>query len=406
MQTYTIVGSGYRGLYMFGKRLVSEVYQDKVQLAGVCDPNRKRAEHFARECGGIPVYTDYIEMLETARLDVVIVSTIDAVHDEYIVEALDRGIQVISEKPMTIDARRSRRIQEAEARNGIDVKVVFNMRYMPLQRAIKELVASGKLGELKLVNMEWYLDDTHGEDYFRRWHRQMKNSGGLLIHKSTHHFDLINWWLDDPPQAVQANGDLVFYGANRPYQGTRCKGCPHKDICEFYWDIEADPVYKQMYVDTESEDGYIRDACVFGDDIDIYDTMSVQVKYERGAMLNYSLVAYNPYEGWHLSIIGTEGRLEVDQFTSGPRAGEGEDQIVFYGRDGSHEVITVPKLEGSHGGSDDLLLKDLVEGRTDSDPLGQQATSTDGVYSLIIGAAANEAITSRDRVGIEEFLSV
>ena len=106
------------------------------------------------------------------------------------------------------------------------------------------------------------------------------------------------------------------------------------------------------------------------------------------------------------SQILIEGRLEVDQFTSGPRAGEGEDQIVFYGRDGSHEVITVPKLEGSHGGSDDLLLKDLVEGRTDSDPLGQQATSTDGVYSLIIGAAANEAITSRDRVGIEEFLSV
>ena len=404
MKRYAIVGSGYRGLYMFGKRLSSETYKQSVDLVGVCDPNRKRAEFFSAESGGTPVYTDYKVMLDTAKPDVVIVSTIDAVHDEYIVKALERGIQVISEKPMTIDPARSRRIQEAEKRTGINVKVVFNMRYMPLQRKIKEVIASGRIGEVQAVNMEWYLDTRHGADYFRRWHRHMDKSGGLLVHKSTHHFDLINWWLDDRPQSVQANGDLVFYGPNRDYQGVRCQGCPHQDKCEFYWDITSDPIYEGMYHQTESEDGYIRDGCVFGDDIDIYDTMAVQVEYEKGAMLNYSLIAYSPYEGWHLSITGKEGRLEVNEFLSGPRSAESSDRIMFYGRDGSHEVIEIPKLEGSHGGSDDLLLSDLVFGRTTADELGQQATSQDGVYSLIIGSAANQAIKTRERVNIAAYL--
>ena len=58
------------------------------------------------------------------------------------------------------------------------------------------------------MHFEWALDTVHGADYFRRWHRDKKNSGGLLVHKSSHHFDLVNWWIGDVPARVYARGGL------------------------------------------------------------------------------------------------------------------------------------------------------------------------------------------------------
>src|SRR5699024_9582512 len=110
-----------------------------------------------------------------------------------------------------------------------------------------------------------------GAEYFRRWHRHMKNSGGLLVHKSTHHFDLVNWWLEDEPDEVNAFGTRSYFGPNRENRGERCLTCDFKDTCEQYFDIEANEMVREYYYDNEQEDGYIRDKCVFGDDIDIYD---------------------------------------------------------------------------------------------------------------------------------------
>lgn len=404
MKTCVIVGSGYRGLYMFGQRLVSDPYKNMIHLTACCDINRLRAEHFARECGGLDVYTDFDRMLDEQKPDIVIVTTVDAVHDEYIVRALDRGCDVISEKPMTVNAEKAKSIQDAELRSGKSVKVVFNMRYMPLQQRIKELLAEGAVGEIYSVDLEWSLDRAHGADYFRRWHAQMEKSGGLLIHKSTHHFDLINWWLNDEPDNVYASGDLRFYGPNREERGDKCRSCAYKDSCEFFWDITADPVYRDMYLNTESEDGYIRDNCVFRDSIDIYDTMKVQVQYKGGALLNYSLVAYSPFEGWHLNITGSKGRLEVNQVYSGPFLNPDYSEIFLYPVDGEREIVQVPNLAGSHGGGDDRLLMDML---TDGgeDTLGQKATSRDGVYSLIIGAAANRSIEQRVPINIDALIA-
>ena len=64
------------------------------------------------------------------------------------------------------------------------------------------------IGEVKAVHFEWMLSTYHGADYFRRWHRDKRNSGGLLVHKSTHHFDLVNFWLNDKPKTVFAFGDF------------------------------------------------------------------------------------------------------------------------------------------------------------------------------------------------------
>src|SRR6185436_18778328 len=90
------------------------------------------------------------------------------------------------------------------------VRVAFNYRYNPLHEAFKNEL--GELGEIGSVHFEWLLDVRHGADYFRRWHRDKANSGRVLVHKATHHFDLVNWWLGAVPERVYAEGRLFFYG--------------------------------------------------------------------------------------------------------------------------------------------------------------------------------------------------
>jgi len=141
-------------------------------------------------------------MLEREKVDTVVVSTIDRTHDEYIVAALHAGCDVVTEKPMTTDADRCRRILDAQAETGRAVTVTFNYRYNPVHAKVREVIADGAIGEIGSVHFEWLLDTRRGADYFRRWHRDKTNSGGLMVHKATHHFDLVNWWIASSPHVV------------------------------------------------------------------------------------------------------------------------------------------------------------------------------------------------------------
>ncbi|MFC5653322.1 Gfo/Idh/MocA family protein [Paenibacillus solisilvae] len=402
MKKYAIVGTGSRALHMFAKPMFTEL-KDDVQLVGVYDINLLRAKLFSQECGDVPVYPDFDKMLKEGEPDTVIVATVDQFHHEYIIRALNAGCDVISEKPLTTDAEKCRAILEAEQRTGRKVAVTFNCRYIPYVARIKELIKEGAVGDILSIHFEWNLDTRHGADYYRRWHRSMANSGGLLIHKATHHFDMLNWWLEEDPEEINAFGSRRFYGPTRENRGERCLTCSHSDSCEFYFDITADEFAKTHYYEVEAADGYIRDQCVFGDDIDIYDTMAVNVRYSGGALLTYSLNAHSPYEGWKVSINGSLGKIEAQDIHSGLQADEPTRWIQVYNRKGEQLSYAIEKSGGAHGGGDERLRRMIFVGDV-ADPLGQQAGTHAGAMSMLIGAAANLSIVSGKPVTIKELL--
>ncbi|GAB3855181.1 Gfo/Idh/MocA family protein [Dactylosporangium cerinum] len=222
---YAIVGTGSRA-EMFTRALTGP-HRDTCALVALADPEPHRlAVHNARLPAPVPTYpaTEFRRMLHEEKVDVAIVTTVDRVHDEYIVAALEAGCDVLTEKPMTVDAQRCARILDAVRRTGRRVRVTFNYRYNPFHETFKRLIADGEIGEVGSVHFEWLLDVRHGADYFRRWHRAKANSGGLLVHKSGHHFDLVNWWLDDDPAEVYAQGRLFFYGSQEPAPPRRRSG--------------------------------------------------------------------------------------------------------------------------------------------------------------------------------------
>lgn len=405
MKRYVLVGASGRALGMFAEPLIND-FSDVAKIVGIFDINKVRAEYIQKHTDpNIPVYTDYDKMMIETKPDAAIITTVDRFHHEYIVKSLEYGCDAITEKPMTIDAEKCNEILDAEKRTGKKVIVTFNYRYTPFVTRIKELIREGIIGKILSVDFEYLLDTSHGADYFRRWHRKLENSGGLLVHKSTHHFDLVNWWIEEEPEEIYANGNLRFYGPTREERGERCSNCQYTKTCEFAVKYHEDPFLNDFYFKAEKEDGYFRDRCVFDDEINIYDSMSVTVKYDKGTLLTYSLIAYSPYEGWKVSINGTDGRLEASEYHSGHKAGDPVYQIQVFNR--KNEIVTydVPKASGGHGGGDGRLLEMIFRGNL-PDPLSHFADSYDGVKSIMIGICANKSIKENKMFRLKDLLKL
>ncbi|MCG8608878.1 Gfo/Idh/MocA family oxidoreductase, partial [bacterium] len=359
LKKYALVGCGHRGLNMYCLPIVNQ-YSDVASLVGLCDINQHRMDYVNRQiAANVPTFKNFEEMLEDTRPDTVIVASKDSTHHEFIVRSLESGCDVVTEKPMTIDEKKCRHILDTERKTGKTVTVAFNYRYAPRNTKIKELLSENAIGKVLSIDFHWYLDTTHGANYFRRWHRASKDSGSLLVHKATHHFDLVNWYLDDEPEEVFAHGRLGFYGPTRQERGERCLDCEYKDSCFFYLDLKADDEIRELYLNAESEDGYIRDRCVFSDEIDIYDSMVLSVCYQKGALMSYSLNAFMPYEGFRIAFNGTMGRLEATIFEDGPWPTLPEETLHLTPISGEPKVIKCDRIEGGHAGGDARLLEDI-----------------------------------------------
>ncbi len=416
-----LVGTGVRGTSFWGKRLVDQ-YDDILEFVGLCDINPGRLE-YAKEYMGVscPTYTDFEKMVNEVSPNLVIVTTVDATHHEYIIKGLDMGCDVLTEKPMTTDEEKCQAILDAERRNNRKLIVGFNYRWSPYMTKVKELLMEGAIGDLTSVDFHWYLNTYHGASYFRRWHGLRQKGGTLWVHKATHHFDLLNWWIDSDPDEVFAYGDLEHYGINGPFRGDKCRTCPHKSECKYYWDITRDERSMKLYVENEKYDGYIRDNCLFRPEINIYDKMSAQVKYANNVVLNYSLTTYSPFEGWRVAFNGQKGRIEAWQDIPYQTSESMMDQAALHEAEMSQgdeamqrEPVVVHKLwedyktemvtfgRGGHGGGDSRLQDKIFRNPEAPDPYRHAAGSRDGAMSCLIGIAARKSIESGDPVRIGE----
>jgi predicted dehydrogenase len=398
-----LVGTGIRGTTMWGQNLLRG-NSDRVEIVGLCDINPRRVEA-SKQLIGIqaPTFTNLDRMLEVVKPDALIVTTKDGTHHEQIIRALKFGCDVITEKPMTTTEAKCQMILDAEKETGRKITVAFNYRFSARAEKVKELLMSNAIGPITSVDFHWYLDTTHGADYFRRWHAYKENSGSLFVHKATHHFDLINWYLEVDPVEVSAAGQLRNYGRNGKFRGRKCRDCAYKDQCHFYWDITKDPVLTSLYVNCESADGYLRDACVYREDINIYDTMTAQVRYSNGVLMSYSLNAFMPYEGHSMAFNGINGRLEIRSYERQPWKVARDEEIRLTPNFGKSEIIELEQTEGGHGGADPKLLHMTFHPEM-PDPYKQRAGSRAGAMSILTGIAAVKSVESGKPVMIADLV--
>lgn len=432
MKHYGLIGTGSRA-FMYMEALFGK-YRDYGALKAVCDSNPLRmqyVESYLKENYQIESLAqykpeDFEKMIQEQKIETVIVTSIDRTHHQYIVRAMKAGCDVITEKPMTVDCDKAEEIFRTIKETGRQLRVTFNYRYAPRNAKIKELLQQSIVGDIKSVHFEWMLDTQHGADYFRRWHRDKVNSGGLMVHKSTHHFDLMNWWLESSPTQVYAQGGLVFYGKenaeNRGVTDFYYRGSENSASDPFALNLNQQDRNRELYLKAEKEDGYHRDQSVFSQGISIEDDMALVVNYTNRAVMSYHLTAYSPWEGYRISFNGTGGRLELEVVENAYISGDDMDpnrvdiqsQEGFQNRESCkilvrphweepYEVEVDSNDEGGHGGGDDRLLRDILVG-VDEDPLGCAADHLQGARSILTGIAANESMKQNRPVSIADMI--
>jgi predicted dehydrogenase len=376
-------------------------------MVGLCDINPGRCA-FAKSYIGVdcPTFVDFDAMLQETKPDKVIVTTVDSTHDQLIIAAMEAGCDVITEKPLTTNETKCQAILDAQKKTGREITVTHNYRYAPHRRRMKELLQEYRIGRVTSVDFHWYLDVYHGASYFRRWHGKERLGGTLFVHKACHHFDLLNWWLGSEPELVYAQGALEFYGRNHSFRSTHCRDCQHRDRCDFYWDIHENQHLVDLYVENEHHDGYLRDGCLWSEEIDIYDKMAAQIQYANGVHVSYSCTTYSPYEGYRIAFNGTRGRLEAWIHERQPWQMQNYDELRITNNFGETELIQIPHQEGGHGGGDTRMQDRIFRDPDGPDLYRQAAGVRDGSMAVLLGIAARKSVETGGPVRIADLTSL
>lgn len=422
MNKVIVCGISNRAMKMYIEAILTYFKQNN-RIVGLIDPDPRRVELCKEKYpelrnlpSGQPDAID--QMINELKPDILLVAGRDDTHVNYILKGLQHHLTVITEKPMVTNVKDVKKVIDAEAKSNGKVIVAFNYRYNPFHRKIKEMILEDKLGRITSIDLNWYIDTYHGASYFKRWNRRRDFSGGLSIHKSTHHFDLVNWWINQNPVEVFAFGALNYYGkdgelnpsqANHRYCGT----CDEKSACQYYrrWtnrrnSFSVKDDHLSSNIEESAYTNYRPDACIFDHEIDIEDTYTATVKYDKGALLSYSVNFSTPYEGYRLAINGTKGRLETTEYHEPNRIAFPfpEQTIDYFPLFGSKEIIHVVQNEGGHGGGDPLLLEDLFLGVDPNRPYDILAGTHAGAYSIAVGEGVWRSVKENQPIRIHELL--
>ena len=214
--------------------------------------------------------------------------------------------------------------------------------------------------------------------------------------------------MEEEPVAVNAFGTRRFYGDVKEAPAVRCTECPEKATCKHSCDLEAPDreFLKKIYLECESEDGYLRDRCVYSDCVDIEDSVSLNVRYSGGAIMSYTLTAHSPYEGVRLVLNGTKGRIEVttkDLSQMGYDI-ESERCLKIFNYKGEEITMNIPLMTSSdHGGADIEFRDRMFRNKNLPDPLNQMADIWAGIMAISIGMAANLSMKEGRQVNLSEF---
>lgn len=394
-----LIGCGHRGIVGFLKSLKD--IERSGNVVALFDSNPTRL-NFANDFLNNPeckTYNDFNSFIAHPGLTDVIVATPDNRHTDFVIDSFNAGKDVICEKPIATNLSDARKMLNAQGENHF--RVAFNMRYNSVINKVKQFLQKEKIGKLIFIESRDIIGWEHGADYFRRWHRLLKNSGGLFVHKSVHNFDVMNWWAESVPVNVFATARKTCY-LPEFQKGERCSTCSNQKNCKYFVNLEKDipgqeagidKFYKKMYADAYHHDHYARDTCVFHKDNELCDSYHAMVNYKNDIVLNYTAFFAAPYEDRRFVLQGTEGRIELSQR-------QREIKVFFNDHPKEPEIYNIAPEDGGHGGSDIGLVKSIFN---KNDPKGLQATSEDAYWSLALASAANKSVKNKQVASIEAY---
>jgi len=314
-----IIGFGGRG-HIYGS--YARQYPEKFKLVAVADVAEHRLKD-ARENFGAETYKDYRELLDKGyKLDLVAISTQDSQHKEHALYALERGYDLLLEKPIAVTEEDCREIYECAKKNNRRVYVCHVLRYTPFYRTVKDIIDSGELGEVIAIHASENVGYYHqSHSYVRGPWRNSELSSPMILAKCSHDMDIIRYLMGEKCEWISSFGDLNFFKEENAPKGatTYCTDCPHKDSCVYY----APRVYTEhlwmagYYVEggLTQENAMAQlphsqyDRCVFKCDNDVVDHQSTIMRFENGKTATHTMTAFSKEVYRDLKVYGTKAEL-------------------------------------------------------------------------------------------------
>jgi predicted dehydrogenase len=352
---YGIIGSGMMGI----EHLLNLAHVPGAEVSAIADPHegsREWARMAAPEGMAFEAFEHHGELLGSGLCDAVVIATPNMTHHELLLDVLATDHHVLVEKPLCTTVEHCREVIDAAADRPGVVWVGLEYRYMPPVARLIDVAHGGDLGRLRMIGIR-----EHRFPFLRKigdWNRFNRNTGGTLVEKCCHYFDLMTHIAGCRPVRVLASGA--------------------QDV------NHLDEVY----------DGEVPD---------IIDNALVIVEYEDGlrASLDLCMFAEASANQEELSVVGDAGKAEAFLPSKEVRVG-----CRAEGRDGVRsEVVTDPRVrwEGFHHGSSYLEHLDFLAAcRAGTAPA---VSLEDGLWSVAVGVAAQRSIAEGRAVTLEEVLA-
>lgn len=416
-----IIGAGNRGGH-YSEHMAS--MPDKYQVVAVADPTKCRRD-YVQQMWNLPdsaCYETWEAILAQPRMaDVAVISMVDNMHYFPALQAIEKGYHLLLEKPVAQTVQECVDIALAAKKKGVSVLVCHVLRYTPFFGKIKELLMAGTIGEVMSIAQVEAIGNIHfSHSYVRgNWHKEADTTP-MLLAKSCHDLDMIQWLLDKPCKRVQSFGSLTHFTKENAPAGApvRCAdgGCPAGDTCPYnclsyyYGERPAhrcriitngiaatvEPTGEEILEALHSRDYGL---CVYQANNDVLDHQTVNMEFEGGATATLSVNAFNA-GGRHIRIFGTKGELYA----------YAKDQEITVYTFADRQTVQIPVMKteesivGGHGGGDEGIIRELYEYLSGT-YTGYRAADIDiSVKNHIIGFAAEQARHAGTVVDVQEMI--
>lgn len=395
-------------------------HPDELEIVAVADPLENRCET-AMEKHGLTkeqIFSDWKEVAALPKMaDFVIISTQDNMHYEPAMAMIEKGYHLLLEKPMAPTPRECKEITEAAEKKGVKVVVGHVLRFTQFWGKIKDLLDDDAIGEIvSIVHTECVGNEHQSHSFVRGHWRRTEESTPMIVAKSCHDMDMIQWLIGKDCKSVQSFGSLTYFTRKNKPEGAPdycVKGCPAADTCYYnaiklYYDDKDNQWFRRAItrkVDTPTDEE-VWDAiangpygrCVYECDNDVVDHQVVNMEFEDGITVSFTMNAFNK-GGRDIHIFGTKGELIADME-------EGTIKIYSFATK-EYTDIKLEQISGAitsgHGGGDTGIMIDIMKYLNDETPSKAICTVRTSYMNHLIGFAAEEARVRKEIIDIEQY---
>ena len=370
-----LIGGGDRGMRY--TNIMKHHMPEQYNVIAVAEPIENRRE-FVRGVHSIPedmCFTDWKPLLEKGKIaDLCVIATMDRDHFAPAMKAIELGYDVLLEKPIAPTQEQCTALARAAKEKGVRVVICTVLRYSDVFRTLKRIIDEGKIGEIMSINHEECVGIIHQSHSFVRgnW-GNVGRSSNMLLQKSCHDIDILQWLIGKKCKKVQSFGFLSYFTEKNAPEGAPeyCyQGCPASETCPFnavklYYDDKENGWFRgaatkhvyhtdEMVWEAITKTQYGK--CVFRCDNDVVDHQTVSMLFEDNVTVTFSMNAFNP-GGRHIHIMGTKGEIRAALDSGSPIS-------VFNYEKNDYEVYDITGTDGvvgGHGGGDEGLVATLYD---------------------------------------------